>query len=117
MTKNKLFLFTILLTFSVFIFSCGKKVPREFQSLEGVWQNEEVYMEISSDGTFGYKRQSKGQSVSINTWITDYSAKGFSASTVFGKADFVVDKKPFYNDSLRVTQMMVDGRTLTKREN
>ncbi len=115
MNRNKLLVFILVLTTSLFISSCGKKVPGEYQALEGIWQNEEIYMEISRDGTFGYKRQSKGQSVSINTWITDYSEKGFSASTLFGKTDFVVDRKPFYNKSLGVTQMIVDGRTLTKQ--
>jgi hypothetical protein len=106
------------LLFTSFLFSaCGKKLPPEYKALEGVWQNEEVYMQISEDGGFSYKRQSKGENVTIDTYIKEYSDKGFTVSLVFSSTDFVVDKKPYFDDSTKTTKMIVDGRTLVKQDN
>lgn len=108
-------LFFLLLSIS--LFCCGKKLPPHYKSLEGTWQNEEVYMKISEDGGFSYKRESPGQKVSIDTWITAYSDTGFTVSVVFGNTDFALNKKPYFDDSTKTTRIMVDGRTLVKQDN
>lgn len=101
----------------IFLFSsCGKNLPNEWQRLEGTWTNEEVFMEISKDGNFLYKRKSQNESVSIDAWIADYSEKGFVVTILVSKIDFIVNRKPFYNEEIRKMQMVVDGRLLTKRE-
>ena len=117
MKKKSTRLYLILLISTTLLFACGKKLPEEWKSLEGTWQNAEVTMTITANGGFNYKRISPGEKVSIDSWISDYSDKGFTASIIVSKIDFVVNKKPFFNDSLKSTQMILDGRLLTKKEN
>ncbi len=114
--KNYL-LISSLLFVSLFFLSCGKELPVEWKSLEGTWENEEVFMSITSGGKLNYKRVSSGEKVSIDSYINDYSDKGFSTSMIVSQIDFIVNKKPFFNDSTKTTQMVVDGRLLTKRDN
>jgi hypothetical protein len=103
---------------SSFLFiACGKKLPPEYKALEGVWQNNEVYMQISEDGGFSYKRQSTEGTVTIDTYIKEYSDKGFTVSLIFSSTDFVLDKKPYFDDSTKTTKIVVDGRTLVKQDN
>jgi hypothetical protein len=114
--KNYLLICFFLLA-SLFLLSCGKELPGEWKSLEGTWENEEVLMTITSGGGFTYKRVSPGEKVSIDSYISEYSNKGFSASMIVSTIDFSVNRKPFFNDSTKTTQMVVDGRLLTKRDN
>jgi hypothetical protein len=112
---KKFFIVAVLFSLTQLIVSCGKALPPEWKELEGVWQNEEVYMQISADGSFQYKRQSQGQNVEINTWIKEYSDKGFTVSTVVSTTDFVVNRKPFKDESGN-SMMEVDGRILVKKD-
>lgn len=116
-TQKTFFLTLSLFCGSLLLFSCGKKLPDDRKALEGIWQNDEVYMNITKDGGFKYKRVSKEETVSIDTWISDYSDKGFSVNLIFGSTDFIINKMPFYNAETNTTQMIVDGRTLTKSTN
>jgi hypothetical protein len=98
------------------LFSFGKPLPFEYQTLEGTWQNNEVYMKISATGGFWYRRRSGATKISINTWIKDYSDQGFTVSILVGSTDFIVDKKPYVDSVSNATCMIVDGRTLVKQD-
>ncbi len=114
--RIKILPYALLLPVMVLVVSCGKKVPGEWQALIGTWDGTEVMVSVEPDGTFNYKEESKTDSIWISTWVTEYSADGFKASTLFGERAFRINRKPFFNQNLKQVQMVMDGRTLTKRK-
>jgi hypothetical protein len=97
------------------LISCGKQLPPKLKQVEGIWRNEEVYLQISREGDFHYKRKSKGESVEINTWITEYTDTSFTASIIFSETVFQLNKAPYYDTTTHQMQMIVDGRVLVKQ--
>ena len=63
------------------LFSCGfggaGGIPEDKKEYVGAWASDEIYLEITENGTVNYKRESGGSSTSVNAPIQKFEGNNF----------------------------------------
>jgi hypothetical protein len=109
---------TLALPFLLLIFfSCGGgmtgvKVPADKKNYIGTWKSEEVFLDISENGSVDYKRTTDGSSTSINAPIQKFEGNNFIVGALGFNTTFIVSEVPHQEKG--VWMMTVDGRELTR---
>lgn len=111
MNCKKLLIFP-LLTF--FILGCGKPVPPEKSTYVGEWQEENMYLLLTQDGSVEYKRIIGSTTKSIEGPIKGFDGNNFEVGIGPMSTVFVVSKPPFQEGEN--WKMVVDGVELTKTD-
>ncbi len=110
----------MLLVMVLFIVQCaGVPVPKKRQNYIGVWESlygspTYMFMAISSNGQFRYKRVDVGRSVAFTVPIKEWNGKNFKAGVGTALTEFKVDKTPYQSGGR--WYMVVDGVKLLKIE-
>jgi len=91
---------------------CGKPVPAGKAAYVGEWQNPEMYLLLTQDGSVRYKRLSGGMSKSIEGPLKGFTVDGFEVGVGPMSTTFVVSQPP-HDDGGR-WKMTVDGAELTR---
>ena len=107
----KLIKLPLLLAFAV-LAGCGKPVPPEKAAYVGEWQDKSMYLLITQDGSFSYKRLNNGGTTSIDGPLQGFKGNDFDVGIGAMATTFVVSKPPYQEDE--VWKMVVDGQQLTK---
>ena len=100
------------------LFSCSfggtkaGKIPEDKKDYVGAWASDEIYLEISENGTVDYKRESGGSTTSVNAPIQKFEGNNFVVGALGFNTTFIVNKVPHEENG--VWTMTVDGRELTK---
>lgn len=110
---------TIALSFVLLVlFSCSfgetkaEKIPEDKKDYIGAWASDEIYLEISENGSVDYKRESGGSTTSVNAPIQKFEGNNFVVGALGFNTTFIVSKVPHQENG--VWMMTVDGRELTR---
>lgn len=107
----------LLLSISTFIMtSCGEEVPEEKSDYIGVWQGDNIFLEINANGDVSYAKVTEegGIEETIDSPIQGFDGDDFSIGYLFFTKDFKVEKPPFKEDGM--WKMRVNGANLVKVE-
>jgi hypothetical protein len=91
---------------------CAKPVPPEKAAYVGEWQDKNMYLLITQEGSVKYKRLQNGGTTSIDAPLQGFKGNDFDVGVGAMATTFVVSKPPFQEDE--VWKMVVDGQQLTK---
>lgn len=110
---------TIALSFTLLVlFSCSfggtkaGKISADKKDYVGTWTSNEIYLEISENGSVNYKRESGGSTTSVNAPIQKFEGNNFVVGALGFNTTFIVSKVPHKENG--VWTMTVDGRELTR---
>ncbi|WP_323142415.1 hypothetical protein [Massilia phyllosphaerae] len=91
---------------------CGKPVPKEKLAYVGEWQEPNMYLLITEDGSVTYKRIKNGSTTSIDGPLKGFEGDNFDVGVGPMATTFVVNKPPYQvGDQWK---MVVDGQELIK---
>ncbi len=102
----------ILAALGILLCGCGKPVPQEKAAYIGQWQSENMYLNITADGSVNYKRKDGNASTEVNAPIKDFHGNDFDVGVGPMSTTFSVSKPP-YQDGAQ-WKMVIDGVALTK---
>jgi hypothetical protein len=91
---------------------CGKSVPQEKLAYVGEWQEPNMYLFISKDGSVTYKRIKNGSTTSIDGPLKGFDGNNFEVGVGPMATTFIVSKPPYQVGN--EWKMVVDGKELIK---
>jgi len=91
---------------------CSKSVPQEKLAYVGEWQEPNMYLLITAEGSVTYKRIKDGSTTSIDAPLKGFEGNNFEVGVGPMATTFVVSKPPYRVGN--EWRMVVDGQELIK---
>jgi hypothetical protein len=102
----------LLLLSTVLLLGCGKPVPTDKSTYVGLWQEKNMSLLITQEGTVSYKRVKSGGTTSIDAPLQGFDGDNFKVGVGLMSTTFVVSKPPYQEGGK--WKMVVDGVELTR---
>lgn len=96
------------------LFGCNKSVPPEKASYVGAWEEENMELFITQDGSVKYKRVQGGTTTKVSGPLKGFVGNDFEVNFGPFATPFVVSKPPYREGE--DWRMVVDGVELVKAD-
>ena len=108
----KLTRLAFLCALSSALLACSKPIPPERSAYVGEWQEKNMYLRITQEGSVRYKRQKGGSSTSVEGPLKGFIGNNFEVGIGPFSTTFVVSKPPYLDGDQ--WKMVVDDVVLER---